>query len=118
MINNSQNSVPDRYVCARVLYSIVLPFLFFPFFYLSFSARSFLLVVRCSRQNDLGAAQIYTYTKRGERVQAVFSFFSIPFRVTVSVVMYACARSMNGYNITYIHTYTHHQEKKAKLRLE
>jgi hypothetical protein len=120
MINNSQNSVPDRYVCARVLCSFVLPFLFLLFFSRSFSARSFLLVVRCSRQNGLGAAQIYTYAKREKRVQAVFSFFSILFfRVTVHSYMYACARSMNGYNITYKHTYIYIiKRKEAKLRPE
>jgi hypothetical protein len=98
-------------------------FSFSLFFSLSFSARSFLLVVRCSRQNGLGAAQIYTYAKRGEIVQAVFSFFSILFRVTVHSYMYACARSMNGYNITYKHTHIHiHtciiKRKEAKLRPE
>jgi hypothetical protein len=63
-------------------------------------------------------SNIYIHAE-GEIVQAVFSFFSISFRVTVQSYMYACARSMNGYNITYKHTYIYIiKRKEAKLRPE
>jgi hypothetical protein len=113
MINNSQNSVPDRYVCASVLCSFVLPFLFLSLslslpvhFYSSF-------VVHVKVALEL-LKYIHTRRRRGrERVQAVFSFFSVPIRVTTQSCICMLARDQ-WVDIT-SHTNTHHQEKRSKV---
>ncbi len=99
---------------------------YYLFFFFLFSLSVFLCPFIFTRRSlftskwPWSCSNIYIHTE-GEIVQAVFSFFSISFRVTVQSYMYACARSMNGYNITYKHThiYIHIiKRKEAKLRLE
>lgn len=64
----------------------------------------------------------YIHTQREEEQckQSSLSLFFHSFSRNSSLVyihthiyIYACARSMNGYNITYIHI--HHQEKRSKV---
>lgn len=64
----------------------------------------------------------YIHTQRGKRKSASrLLSLSRSFRVTVHSYMYACARSMDGYNITsqhthtHAHTHTHHQEKRSEV---
>lgn len=90
--------------------------LIFPSLCVSFFARSFLLVVVHVKV----ALELlkYIHTQR-ERIQAVVSFFLIPFRVTVQSYMYTCVydqwMGITSHTNTRTHTHIHHQEKRSKL---
>ena len=126
MINNSQNSVPDRCVCARVLCSFVLPFLSF-FSLLSVFLCPFIFTRRSlfTSKWPWSCSNIYIRKEGREREckQAVISFFSISFRVTVHsyicICILACDQCMDITSHTNTHTYIYIiKRKEAKLRPE
>jgi len=120
MINNSQNSLPDRCVCARVLRSFVLPFLSFFSSSLSVFLCPFIFTRRSLFTSKWPWSCSNIYIRKEERNSASSLLFLFHSFSRNSSLVYICMLARDQWmditshtnTRTYIYIYTSSREKK------